>query len=45
MGTPKEELEKRLNEIKGFATHRKNNNIRKQTPPPQSSQGNARAVR
>jgi hypothetical protein len=26
MGSPMEELEKGMNEVKGFATHRKNNN-------------------
>jgi hypothetical protein len=33
-----EELEKGLKELKGFATHRKDNNITNQTNP-QSSQG------
>ena len=29
MGSPMEELEKGLKELKGFATHRKNKNINK----------------
>jgi hypothetical protein len=29
-----EELEKGLKEVKGFATHRKNNNINQPEPPP-----------
>jgi hypothetical protein len=33
-----EELEKELMDLKGFATHRKNNNINQLDPPPQSSQ-------
>jgi hypothetical protein len=33
-----EELEKGLKELKGFTTHRKNNNINQPEPPPQSSQ-------
>ena len=33
MGSPMEELEKGLKELKGFATHRKNNNINQPEPP------------
>ena len=32
-GSPVEELEKGLKELKGFATHRKNNNINQPDPP------------
>jgi hypothetical protein len=32
MGTPMEKLEKGLRELKGFATHRKNNNINQPDP-------------
>ena len=32
MGCPMEELEKGLKELKGFATHRKNNNINQPDP-------------
>jgi len=34
-----EELEKGLKELKGFATHRKNNNVNQTDHPHQSSQG------
>jgi hypothetical protein len=34
-----EELGEGLKELKGFATHKKNNNINQTTLPPQSSQG------
>jgi hypothetical protein len=33
-----EELEKGQKELKGFATHRKNNNMNQPDTPPQSSQ-------
>jgi hypothetical protein len=33
MGSPMEELEKVLKELKGFAIHRKNDNINKPEPP------------
>jgi hypothetical protein len=34
MGSAMEELEKGLKKLKGFATHRKNNNINQLSPPP-----------
>jgi hypothetical protein len=33
MGSPREELEKGLTELKGFATHMKNNNINQPDDP------------
>ena len=33
-GVPNEQLEKGLKELKGFATHRRSNNIKKPDPPP-----------
>jgi hypothetical protein len=32
MGSPMEELQKGLNELKGFTTHRKSNNINQPDP-------------
>jgi hypothetical protein len=34
-----EGLQKGLKELKGFETHKKNNNIKQPEPAPQSSQG------
>ena len=38
MGSPMDELEKGLKELKGFGTHRKTSNINKPDPPTHNSQ-------